>query len=160
MTDDGIRMLKLFERFRPTRYRDLGKSKGKWTIGWGHLIKEGETFDEPLSVEAGEALLREDLDIHERGMLAHIKVPLKECEQDALTSLVYNIGETKWATSTILHYVNTGRSRGAIADEFPQWVKSGGVTQRGLIRRRNTEAALFLGAWPRLVESIWKGAEK
>lgn len=157
MTDDGIAMLKMFEQFRDRTYPD---AKGLPTIGWGHLIKSGEHFDEPISAETGDALFRADLDVHERAMLKHIRVPLRECEQDALTSLVYNIGETQWASSTILRFVNAGRSRGAIADEFTRWVKSGGIRRRGLVRRRNTEAALYLGAWPRLVRSVWEGAER
>jgi lysozyme len=160
MTDEGVAMVKLFERFRARRYRDQG---GKWTIGWGHLIKEGETFTEPMSLEDGEELLRADIDVHEREMLSRITVPLQEHEQDALTSLVFNIGGENWRTSTILKRVNAGHARGAIANEFTQWIKvrdkktGKKVVSRGLVRRRNAEAARYLGAWVALVSSIYTG---
>ena len=155
MTDDGIEMLKLFEQFRSRTYLD---SAGKPTIAWGHLIKPGESFQEPISPEGGESLLLADIDIHERAMLSFVKAPLKEHEQDALASLVFNIGGAAWRKSTILRYVNSGHETGEIANEFTRWVKSGGVVQRGLVRRRNAEAARYLGAWPKLVEAIYLGA--
>jgi len=160
MTDEGVAMVKMFERFRARRYRDQG---GKWTIGWGHLIRAGEMFAEPMSLDDGDALLRADIDVHEREMLSRIRVPLQECEQDALASLVFNIGGDNWRTSTILERVNAGGARGAIANEFTQWVKvtdpatKKKVTSRGLMKRRNAEAARYLGAWSRLVETIYLG---
>jgi hypothetical protein len=51
----AIGTIRHFEGYSPIRYLDAA---GYPTIGFGHLIKPGEKFAEPLLGEAAERLLR------------------------------------------------------------------------------------------------------
>ena len=67
--------------------------------------------------------------------------------QGALVSLVFNIGEGNFASSTLLRKLNGGDYVGA-ANEFTRWVYGGqGAKKRiiqGLLHRRKMERATFL----------------
>ncbi len=54
-----------------------------------------------------------------------VAVPLTQNQFDALVSLIYNIGEGNFASSTLLKMLNAGNYRGA-ADQFLVWDKSKG----------------------------------
>lgn len=60
----------------------------------------------------------------------------------ALVSFAYNLGVAALAGSTLRKRVNA-RDWPAARAECMRWVKSGGVTLRGLVRRRQAEAALL-----------------
>ena len=152
MTENGIQMLKLFEALQLETYLD---SDGLPTIGWGHLIRDGENFDGPITEEQAEGIFRADLFSHERGMLSLVSVPLRPCELDALVSFVFNTGAKQFKTSTMRKLLNDGAPSAEVADQFPRWVYSDGLRVRGLIRRRNTEAACYLGAGPGLLSAIY-----
>lgn len=74
-----------------------------------------------------------------------VKVGLSQNQFDALAALVYNIGETNFASSTLMKYLNAGRFDLA-QREFLKWNRAGGQVARGLTRRRLAEAVLFGGA--------------
>lgn len=59
-------------------------------------------------------------------------------EIDALVSFAYNIGSIDQLTA------NGSRSRATIAAKMLEYVKAGGVTYNGLVRRRKAERELFL----------------
>jgi lysozyme len=71
-------------------------------------------------------------------------VPLDQMQFDALVSFCYNCGQGNLAKSTLLRRVNE-RNFAAAAQEFGKWVKAGGQTLKGLVRRRKYEARLFQG---------------
>ncbi len=75
-----------------------------------------------------------------------IKVPLTQNQCDALCSLVFNIGATAFAASTLLKKLNFGDYSGAAA-EFIKWnkatVNDKKIPLLGLIKRRQVEKALF-----------------
>lgn len=158
MTSAGLGMVKMFEQYRAEVYLD---AVGKPTVGYGHLVRPGEVFDHPLTQEEALELLRKDVDEHEAETLALVKVPIQPHEQDALVSFVFNTGATAFETSTMLKMLNDGKPRADVADQFTRWVygtKDGKkVRLPGLVKRRNVEAALFLGAGRDLVRSIYLG---
>ena len=61
----------------------------------------------------------------------------------SLVSFFFNLGLGALGDSTLLRKLNAGDYQGA-ADEFPRWVKAGGQTLPGLVKRRDAERALFL----------------
>ena len=76
----GIDLIKGFEKFAARRYLCPA---GKPTIGYGHVILEGEDFPEMMPQEEAEALLAKDLVSFERKVTALVKVPVTQEEFDA-----------------------------------------------------------------------------
>jgi GH24 family phage-related lysozyme (muramidase) len=140
---DGLTIIKHFEGLELRAYQD---SVGVWTIGYGHTAAAG-----PPSVYAGqtiseaeaESILKRDLELFENGVRDLVKVSVNSNQFSALVSFSFNVGLGALADSTLLRKLNAGDYQGA-ADEFPRWVKAGGQTLPGLVRRRNAERALFL----------------
>ncbi|MEM9003348.1 MAG: lysozyme [Cyanobacteria bacterium P01_F01_bin.86] len=143
INSDGLRIVKDFEGRELRAYQD---SVGVWTIGYGHTAAAG-----PPTVYAGqtiteaeaEAILQRDLEKFERGVRDVVKVPLNSNQFSALVSFSFNVGVGALANSTLLRKLNARDYQGA-ANEFPRWVKAGGQTLQGLVRRRDAERALFL----------------
>jgi lysozyme len=154
MTETGVSMIRLFEACRLRRYADAG---GVATIGWGHAIKPGEGIGVTITQRQADALLVADIAEREAGMQALVTVDLTDPEADALGSFAFNVGVGAFSRSTLLKRVNSGATQDA-ADQFLRWVFAAKVRQRGLVRRRNAEAARYLGASLLLVTAIYDGA--
>ena len=71
-----------------------------------------------------------------------VKVPLAQHQFDALVSFVFNLGAGAFAESTLLRELNAGRYD-AVPLQLDRWVKAGGKTLEGLVRRRKAEGVLF-----------------
>ncbi len=138
-SDKGVDFIKGFEKLMSTVYND---AVGKPTVGYGHLIKVGETFDEPLTEEQATLLMRADLAIAEDAINSYVTSELNQNRFDALVSLVFNIGVGNFVTSTLLKLLNEGEFVQA-ADQFPRWNKAGGEVLAGLTRRRDAEMDMF-----------------
>jgi len=139
----GINKIKEHEALRLEPYRD---AVGKWTIGYGHLIKPDEQHlvtGGKITEAKAEALLRDDLENAEAAINRLVKVPITGNQYDALVSFVFNVGEGAFADSTMLRKLNAGDYDGAAA-EFPRWTKAGGMQLPGLVARRAKEQTLFL----------------
>lgn len=122
----------------------------QWTIGYGHMIKAGEYFGEPMSEEEASVLLMEDLNFFAPRVSNLLKREPTQNQFDALVSLAFNTGigvkdgkKGDFADSTLLEHFNKGYIQLAAA-EFHKWVYSGRRILNGLVRRRKTEAHLFL----------------
>lgn len=143
INEDGLAIVKGFEGLELHAYQD---SVGVWTIGYGHTAVAG-----PPDVYAGqsiteaeaEAILRRDLEMFENGVRDLVQVSLNSNQFSALVVFSFNVGLGALADSTLLRKLNAGDYAGA-ANEFPRWVKAGGRTLAGLVRRREAEKALFL----------------
>lgn len=59
----------------------------------------------------------------------------------ALIDFCFNLGGSNLRASTLLRRVRAGRWE-EVPDEYRKWVKAAGRTLRGLVRRREAEAAL------------------
>lgn len=139
MTSQGIDLIKQIESFFSAPYWDY---KG-FSIGYGHLIKNGESFTS-ITENEGEKILRKDLFASERAVLRFISVSLTDGQFDALCSFTFNLGGGALQRSTLRQKLNRGEDKEDIAPEFLRWVRAGGKILRGLIKRRQIEMELFL----------------
>lgn len=143
MSDEGVNLVRRFEGYFPFPYSDVA---GYPTIGFGHLIKSGEHFEEPLMGPAAEGLLRDDLIPAEDGVNYYVKVMLKQNQFDSLTSWTFNLGTGTLQKSTMLYMVNLRRHE-SVPDEMLKYNKArinGKLTPvRGLTNRRIAEAQMY-----------------
>ncbi|AKH42416.1 GH24 family phage-related lysozyme (muramidase) [Altererythrobacter atlanticus] len=143
----GIALINQFEscaRLRPDgtveAYPDPGTGGAPWTIGWGATgpdIGPGTIWTRAQC----DKRLEDDL----RRFAADIRravgdAPTTQAQFDALLSFHYNTGAIGRATLTRRHIA--GDHEGA-AREFARWTLAGGRVLRGLVRRREAEAALY-----------------
>jgi lysozyme len=149
MSQDGIDFLKNFEK-APEQYRaDDGEyaiipypdADGQ-SIGYGHLIKEGENFDGPITKEEAEYLLKKDLEWSANAVENLVTIDLTQNQKDALTSLVYNIGADKFSKSETRTKLNEGDFEG-MATEWREFRMSEGKVLGGLEKRREDELDIF-----------------
>ena len=113
------------------------------TIGWGHLIKEGEDFSGGITIERAEELLAQDVHWAEGVVNRKVTVKLNQHQFDAIVSFVFNVGAGAFDQSTLLGWLNAARMHD-IPQQLTRWNRSGGRSLLGLARRRVAEAALFL----------------
>jgi len=113
------------------------------TIGYGSTgphVKMGFMITE---TEA-EALLREDLDRFERGVV-NLAGTMTPGQFSALVAFSFNVGLGAFGSSTLLKKHLAGDHAGA-ADQFSRWNKAGNKVLAGLTTRRTAERNLYLGA--------------
>lgn len=75
-------------------------------------------------------------------MASLVKVALNQHQRDALISFTFNLGQGNLRDSTLLKKLNAG-DYGAVPAELDKWIKAGGRTLPGLVKRRAGEGALF-----------------
>lgn len=125
-----------FEGLRTTAYLD---PIGIPTICYGHTAT-AKIGDSKTPAECKEQLSK-DLLIAIQDVESRVKVDMTVERRAALVSFVYNVGGTKFGSSTLLKKLNGGGVRGACA-ELSKWVYAGGVKLKGLVTRRAEERAL------------------
>jgi len=103
ITQDGIDLIKRFEGFSATVYICTA---GYPTIGYGHLVREAERYEQGITEAAAEALLRRDVQAAEKAVLRLIDVPLTDGQFDALVSFTFNLGAGALQRSTLRRMVN------------------------------------------------------
>lgn len=142
ISQDGINKIKTHEALRLQPYRD---SAGLWTIGYGHLIKPDEWWNE-ITEEFAEQLLKNDLAIAESAVKDFVEITITQNQYDALVSFVFNVGVNAFENSTLLKKLNAGDP--SVVDEFLRWNKTtiNGKLKvvAGLTTRRERERDLFL----------------
>lgn len=145
MTDEGLDLIRQFEGFRGTAYRD---PVGVWTIGYGHTSMAGAPeVIAGLTVSDTEAagILARDVEQFARGVRALVRMELSDGQFSALVSFAFNVGLGALKKSSVLAAVN-GRDFAAVPRRLQLWTKAGGHVLPGLVRRRAAEAALFASA--------------
>ena len=142
-SDKGIEQIKSFEGFRSIPYKDVG---GKFTVGYGHLMVQGDGTVEGSPITMGQAtsLLKNDLKHAESTITMAVKIPLEQHQFDALVSFVFNVGSGAFQGSTLLQKLN-GKDYVSAADEFLKWDKVNGEHNKSLGKRRFAERACFIG---------------
>lgn len=131
----GVSLIKSFEGCRLNAYKCPA---GVWTIGYGHTagVKEGDK----ITQETAEDLLRNDLIKYEKYVLKYDDLyKFNQNQFDALVSFTYNCGAGNLKNLT----KNGTRTIAQISTKMLLYNKSGGVTLKGLQRRRNAEKELF-----------------
>jgi lysozyme len=143
-------MIQNFEGLRLDAYQDVA---GKWTIGYGHLIKPGEPYVPygtvaTITQDEADALLDADSQAAQICVDQNVTVDLTDDQRAALVSFVFNVGCTAFMNSTLLIKLNAGDYAGAAA-EFAVWnhvtdpATGQLVASSGLTNRRATEAQVF-----------------
>ncbi|OSM07642.1 lysozyme [Magnetofaba australis] len=142
ITEEGLNLIKRFEGFSPTVYI----CPAGWpTIGYGHVVRQGETFEEPISRLDAEVLLKQDVAWAEQAVLRLVDTPLSDGQFDALVSFTFNLGSGALQRSTLRRKVNREEHED-VPREFLRWVWAGGRKLKGLIRRREAEGLLYQSA--------------
>lgn len=135
----GLALIKSFEGCKLAAYKD---QRGIWTIGWGcanEFVHRGLTWTQAQA----DSNLLQDVSSAERAVTDLVKVPLSQCQFDALVSFTFNLGSGALQRSTLLRLLNAGQYEQA-ADQFPLFDHVLGRIDPGLTRRRDAERQLFL----------------
>lgn len=151
----GIELITFYEGIRlepylcPANKVTIGIGKvlldkdGNMLQGKDGLLKSKDLYPEYQKITKDIAIadLKKDLEHYEKSINS-LKIDLKQNEFDALVSFIYNLGFGALQQSTLLKRINT--REGDIEAAFMMWVKAGGKTLPGLVKRRKAEATLFL----------------
>jgi lysozyme len=154
ISDNGMALVMAFEGChkavpgRPGYFRAYVDPVGVLTIGWGHTNHHYPKFDKNAVWSQAECdrVKRMDMEIFERHVAKHTKVPLRQCEFDALVSWSFNTGGP--ASATVWKRLNSGDKAGvpaALAAWNKGTVNGKKVVLNGLTRRRKAEGELFAG---------------
>lgn len=135
----GLALIRSAESFSATVYLCPA---GKPTIGYGHVLREGDHLTPPISRERAELLLCSDLAPVEI-YLAAVFPALNQNEFDALASFAFNVGLGAFEGSTLFKKLKVGDKAGASA-QFGRWISAKGKVLPGLLKRRAAERDLFL----------------
>jgi len=114
---------------------------GFWTIGYGHLCKK----DHPIiTEEQAEIYLAEDLQDALLGTVRLCPVLLKEDVNwlGVIVDFVFNLGAGRLQASTLRRKINAELWED-VPNELNRWVYGGGKKLKGLVLRRQAEAAFF-----------------
>lgn len=112
---------------------------GVWTIGYGTTI-----YPNGQPVKQGERVTKEEADTLLTWYIkSKIKLPkgLTTNQQEALTSLIYNIGQGAFDRSSLKKAIEA-KDWKAVYKNW-DWVTAGGKFMKGLAKRRAEELALF-----------------
>lgn len=139
-SNKGLQLIRDFEGCVLTAYKCPA---GVWTIGYGHTrgVKPGDKISRSLA----EDYLLSDV----RSVERQLNTLLPELEQqqfDALVSFVFNLGWTKFTSSTLLKRIQAHSGDQAVCEQLLRWVYSGKTPLPGLMRRRVAEANMWMGA--------------
>ena len=136
----GLELIAYFEGVRLKPYRCPA---GLWTVGIGHLIGDGNTlpndWNRTFTLEEAYALLAKDVARFERGVERYCPNRLTQSCFDALVSFSFNLGLGTLQRSSVRQKINRQDYSGA-AKVILKYNKAGGVVNRGLTLRRQTEA--------------------
>lgn len=93
-----------------------------------------------ITKQEANDLFISDLSVTEEGLRKRVKVPLFQCEFDALVSLLYNAGVDLKAPKLFTHLENKEYQA---AEEFKDIINRGTVSEKGLRNRRLKEVDIF-----------------
>jgi RHS repeat-associated protein len=136
----GANFIANYEQFSARSYADQG---GKMTIGYGHLIKPGENFSQPMSQADALTLFRADLSIFVDAVNDGLTVSVTQAQFDALVSFAFNVGPTGFKNSSLLASINRGASQATIEANLKAWKNVNGRVSNGLVNRRADEWELY-----------------
>lgn len=141
-SDSAIDTLKQMEGFSSIPYADPPGQNKLFSIGYGYQIRATEKISHVTESEAF-ALMAKVINEIIHVIKTSVTVPLSQPQYDALILFIYNIGQTRFRTSTLLKELNDGNYLGA-ADQLPRWIYANKKVNQALVARRKEERALFL----------------
>ena len=101
----GLAILKQSEGFRGRTYRD---AEGIPTIGYGHKLLPRESYPSGITEAEATVILSRDLALSEGSISRLARVPLTQGQFDALVDFVFNLGQGRLESSTLLKDLNAG----------------------------------------------------
>lgn len=146
----AVALIAGFEGYSSRAYDD---GVGVQTVGFGttrledgRAVQKGDTVTPQRAV----VLLARDADAIARELAACIgPVPLYRHEWDAYVSWAYNVGSSAACRSTLVKKLKQSPPDYAGAcRELLRWTKAGGRELAGLVKRREAEYRLCIGASP------------
>lgn len=143
ITEEGLALIRQSEGLRLNSYRD---AVGIWTIGYGHTSAAGapEVFPgQRISDAEADVILRRDVETFSAGVRAMLSRELGDQQFSALVSFAYNVGLGAFRKSSVLRAANEGEDA-SVPQRLSLWVKAGGRTLPGLVKRRAAEATLYM----------------
>jgi GH24 family phage-related lysozyme (muramidase) len=160
ISSHGLQLLQAVETLRLSPYDDqTGEPITEWcqgaTIGYGHLIAEYDWQRFKYGIQPGQAvdLLSDDLQSFEAIIRKAIIAPLAQQQFDALAILAFNIGASKFRSSSAVRLINDPRAVTpyvSLESAWKAWNRSQGKINDGLINRRNCEWNVWrLGVYER-----------
>lgn len=169
ITKQGIDLIKQFEKCNLKSYcaTEQEEREGKYTIGYGHVLVGGEedTLGHQIGVTRkwteiskadAEVLLAHDLE----GICKQLHKYLPETflnthQQDAVVSLIYNIGMAAFTKSRVFENL-ANKNYEQAAYFFRSFTRQGGVRLLGLVRRRAVEK-LYFQKGVNTYKDVWSG---
>lgn len=130
-----------FEGLQTVAYQDASPAK-VWTLCYGETkdVKPGDRKTKPECDAMLASRLEKDFI---PGVERCVPGPMPQTRKVAYVSLAYNIGTEAFCRSSIARKHNAGDLAGA-CEAILLYDKAGGVTMRGLTKRRQEERALCL----------------
>ena len=147
-SDDAIRILKLEEGFSRTPYWDYAQ----WTVGYGTKCPDDKLEEykkNGIPEEEAEQLLRQFVSRFEGELLKFINksgAQLNQHQFDALLLFSYNCG-SGWSYDTnglLYKTIASGATGSELINAFSRWCNAGGEVKTFLLRRRLSEANMYL----------------
>jgi lysozyme len=138
LSGKGLQFIEKHEGYSDTVYKD---SAGNPTIGFGHLIKDGEDFSKGITKEKAEELLAQDTKTAVDAVNSNVTASLSQTKFDAVVDFTYNLGGANLEKSTLLKNINAGND--VTKENFTDWNHAGGKVVNGLTARRTDEFNLF-----------------
>lgn len=139
----GLQRIREKEAFIPRVYDD---GVGNKTIGYGHMLRPGESYNAISQAEAQDLFAKDVARIVDPA-LEGITEPLTQNQIDALGSFIFNVGPGNFRRS-VLPVLNRGDHDG-VTGAMGEYTKGRNqrtgerLTLRGLLRRRRDEVALY-----------------
>lgn len=151
ISDSGLSMVAKFEGFRSQLYHDAA---GHCTIGFGHLVHEGNCTARDRTAygsgwHRGRALevLLKDLARAELSVQLGTGTTLSDSQFAALCDFAFNCGTGALRKSGVLEHISAGNWSRAAAT-LRRYVKAGGRVLPVLVERRKAEIKLLLEGQP------------
>lgn len=157
LSKEGAKFIGSWEGLYLKAYEDpyYRGNKNWWTIGYGTTYAvTPEAFPNGLDSVCNEEQAISWLQDEARNCAKALKsdleskgVSLEQYQIDSLISFAYNCGVGALLNSTLYKNICNGiKDSETIISNFKVWSKANGVTSTGLLKRRLSEAALFLNA--------------
>lgn len=131
-----------FEGQRTTAYSD---GAGNLTIGIGHMIRPGDglTAQSVLTADQMNSIFMDDIADAENSIYSRVTAPLSQGEFDALVDFIFQFGDSKFGSSSLLRLLNL-RNYDSIPAEFGKWINVAGKPSAQVTARRADDSATFL----------------
>lgn len=143
INNEGLWIVKHFEGYREEPYLC---SAGVPTIGYGTCFYPDGTNvnldDKPINKQLAIEFLVYGLQASEHAVARLVRSPLNENQFSSLVSFIYNIGASRFKSSTLRSKLNRRDYVGA-SNEFWKWRRAAGRILKGLVLRRKREQILF-----------------